>query len=82
MAEQPRRTSVSKEGTRSGSSRSAGAAPFRLTGRQTAVWYSAAAVSYIGLGVFEKWVLTWALGLFYFVAVVVIGPALWHRLVR
>ena len=43
-------------------------------------WYVAAAVSYIALSVFHKWLLNWIIGPAWLVAFVTIGPALTDRL--
>ena len=48
------------------------------------VWYLVAGVSYVGLGIYHKWLLNWFVGPAWLVAVVVIGPWLtdqvWARL--
>lgn len=54
----------------------------RLSGRETAVWYGIAGVSYVGVGMFEKGLLTWIIGPVWLITVVVAGPALWDRLRR
>jgi hypothetical protein len=54
--------------------------PIHLSVTQTWVWYLIAAVSYIGFGMFHKWLLTWFLGPAWLVGVVVGGPAVWNRL--
>jgi len=41
------------------------------------IWYLLAAVTYIGLGVFHKFLFNWFIGPIWLIAVVVIGPALW-----
>ncbi|MEM9746695.1 MAG: hypothetical protein AAF945_08370 [Actinomycetota bacterium] len=52
----------------------------RLTGREEWFWYLAAAVSYILLGIWHKWLLNWFVGPAWLVAFVVIGPWLTDRL--
>lgn len=54
----------------------------RLTGPTEWYWYLAAAVSYIGFGIFHKFLLNWFVGPVWLVAVVVIGPAVVDRLRR
>lgn len=51
----------------------------RLSGRETAVWYSIAAISYVSVGLLEKGLLNWVVGPIWLVAVVVIGPAVADR---
>ncbi len=43
------------------------------------VWYLLAGATYIGLGVWHKWLLNWFVGPVWLVAFVVIGPWLWDR---
>ena len=43
------------------------------------IWYTAAAVTYIALGIYHKWLLNWFVGPLWLVAFVVIGPALRAR---
>jgi hypothetical protein len=52
----------------------------RLTGKEEWFWYLAAAVSYIVLGIWHKFLLNWFVGPLWLVAVVVIGPTVWDRL--
>lgn len=52
----------------------------RLTGREEWFWYVVAAVTYIGAGIWQKFLLNWFVGPLWLVAVVVVGPALWDRL--
>ncbi|MEM9039174.1 MAG: hypothetical protein AAGD33_04675 [Actinomycetota bacterium] len=52
----------------------------RLTGREEWFWYVAAAVSYIILGIWHKWLLNWFVGPAWLVAFVVLGPWLTDRL--
>lgn len=54
----------------------------RLSGRETAVWYSIAAISYVAVGLAEKGLLNWVAGPLWLVAVVVIGPAVVDRVRR
>jgi hypothetical protein len=51
----------------------------RLAGREEWLWYVVAAVSYVGVGMFHKFVLNWIIGPLWLVAVVVIGPAVRER---
>jgi protein-S-isoprenylcysteine O-methyltransferase Ste14 len=46
------------------------------------IWYLVAAVTYIGLGVFHKFLFNWFVGPIWLIAVVVLGPALWDWLRR
>lgn len=48
----------------------------RLSARETVFWYTFAAVSYIVIGMYHKWLLTWFLGPAWLVVTVVAGPAL------
>ena len=52
----------------------------RLTGAEEWVWYLVAAVSYILLGVWHKWLLNWFVGPLWLVTIVVVGPWLTDRL--
>ena len=52
----------------------------RLAGKEEWFWYLAAAVSYITLSIWHKFLLNWFVGPFWLVAVVVVGPAIWDRL--
>ncbi|MGB3734637.1 MAG: hypothetical protein WA964_06760 [Ilumatobacter sp.] len=52
----------------------------RLVGAEEWFWYLAAAVSYILLGIWHKWLLNWFVGPGWLVAFVVIGPWLTDRL--
>lgn len=45
-------------------------------------WYVAAAVSYVALGIYHKWLLNWFVGPVWLVAFVVVGPALVARVRR
>lgn len=51
----------------------------RLVGREEWFWYFAAAVSYIVLGIWHKWLLNWFVGPAWLVAFVVVGPWLTDR---
>jgi hypothetical protein len=51
----------------------------RLRGAEEWFWYLAAAISYILLGIWHKWLLNWFVGPVWLVAFVVIGPAVWDR---
>ena len=55
--------------------------PRRLTGGEEWIWYVVAAVTYISLGVWHKWLLNWFIGPAWLVATVVIGPRLVDRIV-
>ncbi len=52
----------------------------RLTGGEEWVWYLVAAVSYILLGVWHKWLLNWFVGPLWLVTIIVVGPWLTDRL--
>ncbi len=52
----------------------------RLVGFEEWFWYAAAAVSYIVLGVWHKWLLNWFVGPAWLVAFVVVGPLLTDRI--
>ena len=52
----------------------------RLTGAEEWAWYLAAAVSYIVLGIWHKWLLNWFVGPLWLVTIIVVGPALLDRL--
>ena len=54
----------------------------RLGRREEAFWYAFAAVSYIGLGIYHKWLLNWIVGPLWLVAIVAIGPAILDRVRR
>jgi hypothetical protein len=45
-------------------------------------WYVAAAVSYVALGIYHKWLLNWFVGPGWLVAFVVFGPMLTGRIRR
>jgi hypothetical protein len=51
----------------------------RLARREELFWYAVAAVSYIGLAIFHKWLLNWIVGPAWLIATVCIGPALVDR---
>jgi hypothetical protein len=46
----------------------------RLGSVEQAVWYLVAGVTYVGLGIYHKWLLNWFVGPVWLVAVVVAGP--------
>ena len=46
----------------------------RLVGVEEWFWYVSAALSYIALGIWHKWLLNWFVGPVWLVAFVVIGP--------
>jgi hypothetical protein len=52
----------------------------RLSGGEEWVWYVVAAVSYILLGVWHKWLLNWFVGPLWLVTIVVVGPWITDRL--
>lgn len=52
----------------------------RLVGGEEWFWYLAAAVSYILLGIWHKWLLNWFVGPVWLVAFIVVGPWLTDRL--
>jgi hypothetical protein len=54
----------------------------RLGRREEVIWYAIAAVSYVGLGVYHKWLLNWVMGPAWLVATVTIGPAVIDRIRR
>lgn len=51
----------------------------RLTGAEEWCWYLFAAVSYILVGVWHKWILNWLMGPIWLVTVIVVGPWLVDR---
>ncbi len=46
----------------------------RLGSVEQLVWYLVAGVSYVGLGIYHKWLLNWFVGPVWLVAVIVVGP--------
>jgi energy-converting hydrogenase Eha subunit G len=52
----------------------------RLSGKESAVWYGVAAVSYIAIGTWQKVLLTWFIGPMWVVATLTLGPRLYDRL--
>jgi hypothetical protein len=54
----------------------------RLGRREEAFWYLFAAVSYVGLAIFHKWLLNWIVGPAWLVATVTIGPGIVDRVRR
>ena len=52
----------------------------RLLGAEEWGWYLLAAVSYILLGVWHKWLLNWFVGPLWLVAIIVVGPWLTDRM--
>jgi hypothetical protein len=48
----------------------------RLSGRETAFWYGLAGLTYVGVGIFHKFLLNWFVGPLWLVAVVWLGPEL------
>jgi hypothetical protein len=51
----------------------------RLGRREEIFWYAFAAISYVGLGIYHKWLLNWIVGPLWLVATVAIGPAIIDR---
>jgi energy-converting hydrogenase Eha subunit G len=54
----------------------------RLGGAEQAFWYAAAAVSYVILSLWHKWLLNWFVGPLWLVVVVTAGPSLVDRVRR
>ena len=52
----------------------------RLSGKESAVWYSVAAVTYVGIGTWQKVLLTWFVGPMWVVATLTFGPRLYDRI--
>ena len=52
----------------------------RLVGKEEWFWYLFAAVTYITLGIWHKWLLNWFVGPAWLVAFIVVGPWLTDRL--
>lgn len=52
----------------------------RLVGAEEWFWYLAAAISYILLGIWHKWLLNWFVGPVWLVVFIVVGPWLTDRL--
>ncbi len=52
----------------------------RLVGAEEWFWYLAAAVSYILLGIWHKWLLNWFVGPVWLVAFIVAGPWVTDRI--
>ncbi|BAN03036.1 hypothetical protein YM304_27220 [Ilumatobacter coccineus YM16-304] len=52
----------------------------RLVGAEEWFWYLAAAITYILLGIWHKWLLNWFVGPAWLVAFIVIGPWLTDRI--
>jgi len=52
----------------------------RLGGAEEWAWYLTAAVTYITLGIWHKWILNWFVGPLWLVTIVVVGPWLTDRL--
>lgn len=52
----------------------------RLVGAEEWFWYLAAAISYIVLGIWHKWLLNWFVGPAWLVAFIVVGPWLTDRI--
>ena len=52
----------------------------RLGAVEQSFWYVVAGVTYVGLGIYHKWLLNWFVGPVWLVAVAVIGPWLIDRI--
>lgn len=52
----------------------------RLVGAEEWFWYLAAAITYITLGIWHKWLLNWFVGPAWLVAFIVVGPWITDRL--
>ena len=52
----------------------------RLSGKESTVWYAIAAVSYIGIGTWEKVLLTWFIGPMWVVGTLTFGPSIYDRI--
>ena len=52
----------------------------RLGGAEEWTWYLIAAMTYITLGIWHKWILNWFVGPLWLVTIVVVGPWLTDRL--
>jgi hypothetical protein len=52
----------------------------RLVGVEEWFWYLVAAISYISLGIWHKWLLNWFVGPLWLVAFVVLGPWITDRI--
>ena len=53
-----------------------------LSGREEALWYLVAGVTYVGASLFQKGLLNWLIGPVWLVAVVTLGPLAADRLRR
>jgi hypothetical protein len=51
----------------------------RLTGKEEWFWYLAAAVTYIVVSIWHKFLLNWFVGPLWLVVWIVVGPAIWDR---
>ena len=54
----------------------------RLGRREEIFWYLFAAVSYVSLAVYHKWLLNWIVGPLWLVATVAVGPVIVDRIRR
>ena len=54
----------------------------RLSGREEALWYLVAGVTYIGASLLQKGLLNWLVGPLWLVAVVTLGPVAADRVLR
>lgn len=52
----------------------------RLSAKESAVWYTLAAVTYIAIGTWQKVLLTWFIGPMWVVATLTFGPRTYDRI--
>jgi hypothetical protein len=52
----------------------------RLVGKEEWFWYLLAAISYISLGIWHKWLLNWFVGPVWLVTIIVVGPWVTDRI--
>jgi hypothetical protein len=52
----------------------------RLSPKESAIWYTVAAVTYIAIGTWQKVLLTWFIGPMWVVATLTFGPRIYDRL--
>jgi hypothetical protein len=52
----------------------------RLGGKEEWFWYLTAAVSYITVSIWHKFLLNWFVGPLWLVVWIVVGPAVWDRI--
>jgi energy-converting hydrogenase Eha subunit G len=51
----------------------------RLSGKESALWYAVAAITYIGFGTWQKVLLTWFIGPMWLVCTLTFGPRLYDK---